>query len=122
MSGDTWSTARDFARFGLLYLNEGVWNGERILPEGWAKYVATPAPAQPEYPDGRGYGAQFWLFGPKQGLPDGVYTAAGARGQYAMIIPSENVVVVRRGFDAVGGKGFNLTKFAADVIAALNKA
>jgi CubicO group peptidase (beta-lactamase class C family) len=119
ISGDTWSTARDFARFGLLYLNDGVWNEERILPEGWAKYVATPAPAQPEYPDGRGYGAQFWLFGPKQGLPEGIYTAAGARGQYAMIIPSDNVIIVRRGFDAVGEQGFKLTKFAADVLAAL---
>ena len=122
MSGDTWSTARDFARFGLLYLNDGVWNGERILPEGWSTYVATPAPSQPEYPDGRGYGAQFWLFGSKQGLPDGIYTAAGARGQYAMIIPSENVVIVRRGFDRTEEQGFKLTRFAADVLAALNEA
>jgi CubicO group peptidase (beta-lactamase class C family) len=62
MSGQAWSTARDFARFGLLYLNDGIWKGERILPEGWTKYVATPAPDQPEMPDRRGYGAQFWLF------------------------------------------------------------
>ena len=55
MSGQCWSTARDFGRFGLLYINDGVWNGERILPEGWAKYVATPSPANPAY------GAQFWV-------------------------------------------------------------
>ena len=122
MSGQAWSTARDFARFGLLYLNDGIWNGERILPEGWSKYVATPAPDQPEMPDGRRYGAQFWLFGPKQGLPEGVYAAAGARGQYAMVIPSRNVVIVRRGFDIMDEQrqsGFRLTRFASDVLTAL---
>ncbi|UCB43071.1 MAG: serine hydrolase [Dehalococcoidales bacterium] len=122
MSGQAWSTARDFARFGILYLNDGVWNGERILPEGWSKYVATPAPDQPNMPDGRGYGAQFWLFGPEQGLPEGVYTAAGARGQYSMIIPSRNVVIVRRGFDIMdeqGQSGFRLTRFVSDVLKAL---
>jgi CubicO group peptidase (beta-lactamase class C family) len=125
MSGQCWSTARDFARFGLLYLNDGVWNGERILPEGWAKYVATPGPDQPNFPDGRGYGAQFWLYGPKQGLPEGVFTADGARGQRAMIIPSHNMVIVRRGHDhfiasSEGEQGsFQLPRFAADVIAAL---
>ncbi|MFC1966855.1 serine hydrolase domain-containing protein [Chloroflexota bacterium] len=122
MSGQAWSTARDFARFGLLYLNDGVWNGERILPEDWAEYVATPAPDQPEWSDGRGYGAQFWLFGPKQGLPEGVYAAFGARGQWIMIIPSKNIVIVRRGFDIVdepGQGGFQITHFAADVLAAL---
>ena len=46
-SGQCWSTARDFGRFGMLYLADGMWNGERILPAGWAKYVSTPAPAQP---------------------------------------------------------------------------
>ena len=120
MSGDAWSTARDMARFGLLYLNDGIWDGERILPEGWAAYVATPAPAQPDVPNGLGYGAQFWLYGPKQGLPEGIYSAGGARGQYAMVIPSENMVIVRRGFDKVTGEeGFDLKRFAADVIAAL---
>jgi CubicO group peptidase (beta-lactamase class C family) len=120
MSGQAWSTARDFARLGLLYLNDGVWDHERLLPEGWSEYVAKPAPDQPKRPDGRGYGAQFWLFGPEQGLPEGVYTAVGARGQYSMIIPSENVVVVRRGFDNMDEQGFALPRFAADVLAALN--
>jgi len=119
MSGQLWSTARDFARFGLLYINDGVWQGERILPEGWAKYVATPAPDQPKGRDGRGYGAQFWLFGPKQGLPEGSYTPAGARGQYAMIVPSKGVIVVRRGFDK-NNEAFEIPRFTADVLKVLD--
>jgi CubicO group peptidase (beta-lactamase class C family) len=118
MSGQLWSTARDFARFGLLYLNNGMWGGERVLPEGWARYVATPAPAQPNGRDGRGYGAQFWLFGPGQGLPAGSYAAAGARGQYAMIVPERGVVIVRRGFDRSDAP-FKITEFSRDVLAVL---
>jgi CubicO group peptidase (beta-lactamase class C family) len=120
MSGDMWSTVRDMARFGLFYLADGVWNGERILPEGWSRYVATPAPAQPDSADGRGYGAQFWLFGEKQRLPEGCYAAAGARGQYVMIVPAHDLVIVRRGFDHEAG--FNIARFTRHVIAALGLA
>jgi CubicO group peptidase (beta-lactamase class C family) len=118
-SGQCWSTARDFGRFGMLYLADGVWNGERILPEGWSKYVSTLAPAQPasRARGGAGYGAQFWIYGGMEGLPDVAYSPGGALGQYAMIIPSKNVVIVRRGLD-VGG-GFQLAKFSADVLKAL---
>lgn len=114
MSGQCWSTARDFGRFGLLYINNGMWNGERILPEGWAKYVSTPSPANPAY------GAQFWVYGGRNGLPADAYSPNGAAGQYAMIVPSQNVIVVRRGLDR-GGAGFNITQFSADVIAALGR-
>jgi len=118
-SGQCWSTARDFGRFGMLYLADGVWNGERILPEGWSKYVSTLAPAQPasRARGGAGYGAQFWIYGGMEGLPEVAYSPGGALGQYAMIIPSKNVVIVRRGLD-VGG-GFQLAKFSADVLKAL---
>jgi CubicO group peptidase (beta-lactamase class C family) len=116
MSGQTYSTARDFARFGLFYLADGVWNGERILPEGWAKYVATPGPVQPSG-DGPRYGAQFWLYGGQSGLPADAYSPNGGQGQYAMIIPSRNVVVVRRGIDEASG--FQIAKFAADVLGAM---
>jgi hypothetical protein len=116
MSGQTYSTARDFARFGLFYLADGVWKGERILPEGWAKYVATPGPVQPA-PGLPGYGAQFWLYGGREGLPADTYGPSGGLGQYAMIIPSQDMVVVRRGVDARAG--FQIEKFTADVIAAL---
>ena len=117
-SGQCWSTARDFGRFGLLYLNDGVWNGARILPTGWSDYVSTLAPAQPasRATGGAGYGAQFWVYGGMEGLPDAAYSPGGALGQYAMIIPSKNVVIVRRGLDR--GDGFKLAKFSADVLAA----
>jgi CubicO group peptidase (beta-lactamase class C family) len=121
MSGDAWSTARDFARLGLLYLNNGVWLGKRILPEGWVKYVTTPAPDQPNVPDQSGYGAQFWLFGPKQRLPEGVYTPGGARGQFAMIVPSKNVIVVRRALDYTDPSlAFRIARFTGDILAALD--
>lgn len=116
MSGQTYSSARDFARFGLLYLNDGIWNGARILPEGWAKFVSTPGPVQPEGKGAR-YGAQFWIYGGIDGLPEDAYSPSGGQGQYAMIIPSRKTVIVRRGFDA--GAGFKIEKFCADVLAAI---
>ena len=120
-SGQCWSTARDFGRFGMLYLADGVWNGERLLPEGWSKYVSTLAPAQPAsyFEGGPGYGAQFWVHGGREGLPDVAYAANGAGGQYAMIVPSANLVVVRRGLDV--DSDFNVAKFSADVLNALER-
>jgi CubicO group peptidase (beta-lactamase class C family) len=97
-------------------LNDGVWNGERILPEGWAKFVSTLSPVQPN-DNGPRYGAQFWIYTGMNGLNTEAYTPSGAQGQYAMIMPAKKVVVVRRGFDA--GAGFKIDKFCADVIAAI---
>ncbi|MEO8596022.1 MAG: serine hydrolase [Candidatus Solibacter sp.] len=116
MSGQTYSSARDFARFGLLYLNDGVWNGERIVPEGWAKYVATPGPVQPA-DNGPRYGGQFWIYSGQDGLPEGAFSPNGGQGQYSMIIPSARTVIVRRGFDS--GAGFKISKFCADVLTAI---
>jgi CubicO group peptidase (beta-lactamase class C family) len=120
-SGQCWSTARDFGRFGMLYLADGVWNGERLLPEGWSSYVSALAPAQPAsyFEGGPGYGAQFWVHGGREGLPDVAYAANGAGGQYAMIVPSANLVIVRRGLDV--DSDFNVAKFSADVLRALEK-
>jgi CubicO group peptidase (beta-lactamase class C family) len=117
LSSQVWTTARDLARLGLLYQNDGVWNGERLLPAGWSKFVATPAPVQPE--KGPGYGAFFWLYGPAQELPEGSYAMNGNRGQYVFIVPSKKVIIVRRGFDSAAAR-FDEAKFAKDVLAALD--
>lgn len=116
LSSQVWSTARDLARFGLLYLNDGIWDGKRILPEGWVKYVTTPSGPQP---DGEfGYGATFWLMHKSRGVPADTFAAFGNRGQYVVIVPSRKVVIVRRGEDPTGAR-FDIAKFTADVLAAL---
>ena len=101
-SSQMYTTARDLARFGLLYLNDGIWNGERILPEGWTDVVAASAPARPRKDGEQGYGGQFWLLDRLEGVPEGTYTTAGNKGQFSTIIPSENMVIVRTGVDPNG--------------------
>ena len=114
LSSQIWSTARDLARLGQFWLQDGVWQGRRLLPPGWMRYLTTPSGPQPA--DGPGYGATMWLFGPKQGLPAGSYAAQGNRGQYVMVIPSAKLVVVRRGEDP-GAARFDIAKFSADILA-----
>ncbi|MEI9852675.1 MAG: serine hydrolase [Sphingomonas sp.] len=118
LSSQVWSTARDLARLGQLWLDDGIWQGRRILPEGWMRYMTTPGGPQPSENGGVGYGATLWLFGPAQGLPEGSYSAQGNRGQYVMVIPSRRLVVVRRGEDR-GGAPFDIAKFTAEVLEAL---
>ena len=81
-------SARDFARFGLLYLRDGVWDGRRILPEGWADYARTPSAVS-----GGLYGAHFWV------IPGslGTFECHGAFGQRISICPRLDLVVVRVG-------------------------
>lgn len=122
-SSQIWTTARDLARFGLLYLNNGVWNGQRILPADWAAYVAKEGPAQPPEGNpmaegGRGYGAGFWTAKASSGLPAGTYSALGSAGQIVTIIPARNVVIVRRAYDP-WAVGFDLNHFVSDVLKAL---
>lgn len=98
MSSQVYMNARDLARLGLLYLNRGVWEGERILSEEWVDFVRTPAPSTRDF--GRFYGGQWWLVPDERTeLPQDAYTAAGAGGQYAIVVPSADLVVVRRGLD-----------------------
>lgn len=113
-SSQVWTTARDLARFGLLYLDDGVWNGERILPEGWRKYVTTPSGPQPA--SGFGYGATFWLMNKVPGVPADAFSANGNRGQFVVIVPSSGIVIVRRGEDPASN-GFDISKFTAEVLA-----
>jgi CubicO group peptidase (beta-lactamase class C family) len=89
--------ARDWARLGNLYLQDGVWNGERILPSGYTKFVSTLAPAW--VADGRPiYGGFFWINGDGDiPIPKDSYYMSGAGGQFTVIIPSHDLVVVRLG-------------------------
>jgi CubicO group peptidase (beta-lactamase class C family) len=94
LTGYDYGTARNWARLGLLYLQDGVWQGERLLPEGWAKFVSTPAPAwkRPVY------GGLFWVNGEGEWkLPKEAYYMAGAGGQRVFVVPSHHLVVVRLG-------------------------
>ncbi|HEV2531234.1 serine hydrolase [Phenylobacterium sp.] len=121
LSSQVWTTARDLARLALLYENDGVWHGRRLLPVGWSKFVAAPAPAQPDTAanGGPGYGAFFWLPGAKAGLPEGTYYMNGNRGQFVFIVPSKHVILVRRGFDPAVGARFDEARFAREMLAAL---
>ena len=97
LTGFDYGTARNWARIGLLYLQDGMWNGERVLPEGWSRFVSTPAPgwAEPRY------GGQFWLNRTGEyALPEDAYYAAGAGEQRVFIVPSLDLVVVRLGHRA----------------------
>ena len=117
LSSQVWSTARDLARFGQLYLHDGVVDGRRILPEGWRDYVSRASGPQPG--GEQGYGATFWLFDKSEGIPADAISANGNRGQYVIIVPSRNIVIVRRGEDPTG-KRFDHIAFTRDVLAALD--
>ncbi|WND03985.1 serine hydrolase [Temperatibacter marinus] len=114
MSSQVWTTSRDLARLGILYLQDGQWGDEQILPKGWASYVAHPAPAQPEGRD-IGYGAQFWLY------PGLGYASRGNRGQIMLMLPQHNLLIVRRGYDSATGGRFDMATFAKDILKALDK-
>lgn len=95
ISGYDYGTARNWARLGMLYLNDGVWNGERLLPEGFVKFVSTPAPAWPD----SAYGGMVWVNagGAWPNLPRDAFAFRGAGGQDTYIIPSKDMVIVRMG-------------------------
>jgi CubicO group peptidase (beta-lactamase class C family) len=122
-SSYTFATPRDWARFGLLYLQDGVWQGERILPEGWVTYTTPPAP---EAPKGE-YGALFWLnagSGPDPAnrmwpsISQDAYAAKGFQEQAVIIIPSRKLVLVRFGATSVS-KAWDSEAFIDDVLKAL---
>jgi CubicO group peptidase (beta-lactamase class C family) len=112
-SSYSYATARDWARFGLLYYNDGIWKGDTILPQGWVAYTRRPAlvPAS-------NYGAQFWLNLSKKlpDIPEDMYSCNGHRGQRIFIIPSRKLVVVRLGFSE---DGFNHNEFLKGILAAI---
>jgi CubicO group peptidase (beta-lactamase class C family) len=93
-SSYSWATTRDWAKFGLLYLHKGHWNGEQIFEERWAQYVATPTNTS----NGK-YGAHFWLNanGDFPDVPRDFYRCSGYQGQMVAIFPSHDLVIVRMG-------------------------
>ena len=117
LSGYDYGTVRNWARLGLLYAQDGVWQGERLLPEGFVRFVSTPAPGwkAPEY------GGLFWLNGTGDlKMPTDAYWMAGAGGQRVIIIPSHDLVVVRLGHMRGDARGMQLLEDAvAGVIGAL---
>ncbi len=98
LSSQVWTTARDLARLGLLYQNDGMWKGKRLLPANWRSFVTTPSGPQPADRD-FGYGAGFWLLDKSEGIPPDAFGAFGNRGQYLVVIPSRQLVIVRQGYD-----------------------
>ncbi|QCK86812.1 serine hydrolase [Phreatobacter aquaticus] len=123
-SSQMFATARDWARFGQLFLANGMAGGRRILPEGWTDYSSRPTPA-----GWVGYGAGFWTnrgdsYGARHrrevlGLPADAFQATGTFGQYVVIIPSRDLVVVRLGLSAANGDMEGLARLIRDVVGAV---
>jgi CubicO group peptidase (beta-lactamase class C family) len=94
LSGYDYGTARNWARLGMLYVNDGVWNGERLLPEGFVKFIATPAPAWRD----SSYGGMVWVNARGTwNLPRDAFAFRGAGGQETYVVPSRELVIVRMG-------------------------
>jgi CubicO group peptidase (beta-lactamase class C family) len=116
-SSQVYTNARDLARLGLLYLNNGLWNGTRLLSQAWVDFVRKPAPATATR--GNEYGGQFWLVpDDRTDVPRDAYSTSGNRGQFTMIVPSHDLVIVRRGLD-YGRQGFDRWALTAEVIKAI---
>jgi len=121
------ASARDWARFGQLYLDDGVVGGQRILPAGFVNYSAAPTPGALV-----GYGAGFWTnsgdsmganYRIAQGWPRDAFFAKGSIGQYVIVVPSQRLVIARFGRTAnwpLGADG--VSRLVADVVAATSKA
>lgn len=114
-----YATAREWARLGLLYVNDGVWEGQRILPDGWVTYTRSPAPADPL----ARYGAHVWLkvadeYSGDAVLPADAFHAIGHAGQFVTMIPSARLVVVRMGLTRYP-RAWDHTAFVRDVVDAL---
>lgn len=114
-SSYAWATPRDWAKFGLLYLHKGNWNGDQIFNRSWVDYVTTPT----ENSNGE-YGGHFWLNagGYYQNAPLDMFSANGFQGQRVFIIPSKDLVIVRMGL--AGDEFFNFNQFLQDINESIN--
>lgn len=110
-----WANTRDWAKFGLLYLNKGEWNGEQLFDASWVDYITTPT----AFSKGT-YGAHFWLNaeGKYPDVPKDLYSANGYQGQYVFVIPSKDLVVVRTGL--AEDPEFDVNAFLRDVVKAIH--
>ncbi len=117
-----YASPRDWMRFGLLYLNDGLnENSERILADDWVKYTNTPSAASLK---SRGYGAQFWLNAETKNqwipnAPADMFAAKGHYGQYVVIVPSLDLVIVRLG-QTYNTKAFDVDEFIVDILDCFN--
>jgi CubicO group peptidase (beta-lactamase class C family) len=111
-----YANARDYARFGLLFENDGVFNGERILPEGWVKYSTSVASAS----NGR-YGAFFWLNRSKAlpSAPEDMFACDGHDGQHIYILPTQKLIVVVLGYSPSSKGGMDTDRLLKDILSAL---
>ncbi|MFQ5742999.1 MAG: serine hydrolase domain-containing protein [Acidobacteriota bacterium] len=117
LSSQVYTNARDLARFGMLYLQNGIWHGERLLSQEWIDFVRTPAPSTAER--GNFYGGQWWLVpDDRTDVPKDAYSTAGNRGQYVIVVPSHHLVIVRRGLDW-GRQGFDRWDLTREVLKAV---
>lgn len=118
LSSQVYTNARDLARFGLLYLQGGIWDGERLISEEWIEFSSTPAPAT--ISRGGMYGGQWWLVPEgRTDVPGDAYSTNGNRGQYTVVVPSHDIVIVRRGLD-YGRQGFNQWDLTREVLKAIH--
>ena len=105
-----YATGRDWAKFGQLYLQDGVWNDERLLPEGWVKYSSTETP----HSDGQ-YAAQFWIDHKDKAFPQDAFMCLGFESQVVAIVPSKKLVIVRLG--CTPKDDFNHKQLVKDIVA-----
>jgi CubicO group peptidase (beta-lactamase class C family) len=112
-----YATARDYARFALLYLNDGIFNNERILPEGWVAFTRTPASGS----HGK-YGALFWLNQSRKypSAPVDMFSCEGHDGQRIFILPSKDLVVVVLGYSPTPDNQMDFDGLLRDIIDTLN--
>lgn len=110
-----WATARDWSKFGLLYLNNGNWNGEQILDPSWVKFVCKPTSTS-----NGDYGGHFWLNagGYYKDAPKDLFYCSGYQGQRIFILPSQDLVIVRLGLK--DEKGVDLNLFLKEVVGSFN--
>jgi CubicO group peptidase (beta-lactamase class C family) len=112
-SSYAWATPRDWAKLGLLYLNNGNWNGEQLFTEQWVKYATKPTPSSDGW-----YGAQIWLNAGKRypNVPKSMYFFSGYQGQNVYILPEQDLVIVRMGLT----KNADVDTFLKEIINSIN--